>query len=101
MVALRADEDDLPVQGASDVDLRSEVNGVTHTYGHDTHMAMLLGAARLLSEHREELDGTVKFLFQPEEEYGGTWGAMPMISAASLAMFAFEFGNPGGTFPER
>ncbi len=84
VVALRADMDGLPVQEQSDVDFRSEVDGVMHACGHDTHIAMLLGAAGILSDNRDKLFGTVKFLFQPAEEHGGKGGALPMIQAGVM-----------------
>ena len=84
VVGLRADMDALPLEESSDVEFRSKVRGVAHACGHDTHVAMLLAAARILSEHRQELHGTVKFLFQPAEEHGGRGGARPMIEDGAL-----------------
>ena len=84
VVGLRADMDALPVEEDSGVAFRSKVKGVMHACGHDGHVAMLLGAAKILSEHRGELHGTVKFLFQPAEEHGGMGGAKPMIEDGAM-----------------
>lgn len=78
-VALRSDMDALPVTEETDCLFRSRTSGRMHACGHDVHMASALGAARLLSLHRNELSGTVKFLFEPDEE--GTGGAREMIAS--------------------
>lgn len=66
-VALRADIDALPVREASGLPFAS-TNGCMHACGHDSHIAMLLGAARILQDLRAELAGNVKLIFQPAEE---------------------------------
>ncbi len=67
-ILLRADMDALPIQEESGVDYASEVPGKMHGCGHDMHTAMMLGAAQLLKEHEDEIEGTVKLEFQPAEE---------------------------------
>jgi amidohydrolase len=68
ILALRADMDALPINEENAVPYRSQNEGVMHACGHDVHSACLLGAARILQEHREELEGTIKLIFQPGEE---------------------------------
>jgi hippurate hydrolase len=81
-VLLRADMDALPVQETSGLPFASRVAGAMHACGHDLHVAGLVGAARLLVERREELAGSVVFMFQPGEEGGG--GAQLMVDEGVL-----------------
>src|SRR5687767_11743607 len=81
-IVLRADMDALPVHENTGLDFASEVNGAMHACGHDTHVAMLLGAARLLVERREDLAGRVLLMFQPGEE--GLGGARTMLEEGLL-----------------
>lgn len=64
---IRADMDALPIKEEAEVDFAC-VNGCMHACGHDMHTAMLLGAAKLLKAHEEEIEGTIKLMFQPAEE---------------------------------
>jgi amidohydrolase len=81
-VLLRADMDALPVTEESGVPFSSELPGSMHACGHDTHVAMLAGAARLIAERRAELTGRVLLMFQPGEE--GFHGARYMLEEGLL-----------------
>lgn len=71
-ILLRADMDALPLQEETGLEFASSVPGSMHACGHDAHVAMLVGAARVLVAHQAELSGAVRFMFQPGEEgYGG------------------------------
>ena len=81
-ILLRGDMDALPLNEDTGLDFRSEVDGAMHACGHDTHVAMLLGAARLLMTRRAELPGRVLLMFQPGEE--GLGGALAMLDEGLL-----------------
>lgn len=76
-VLLRGDTDALPLTEETGLDFTSEIPGAMHACGHDSHVAMLVGAAKLLCARREQLAGTVQFMFQPGEE--GHHGARFML----------------------
>jgi amidohydrolase len=96
-VALRADMDALPVAEDTGHDFRSETHGVMHACGHDGHMAIAMGAARVLAGRRETLPGNVVFLFQPSEEKP-PGGARKMIEEGALdgvdAVFGLHLWQP-------
>lgn len=95
VVALRADIDALPVTERNNLPFKSEVKstflgtetGVMHACGHDTHTAILMGVAEVLSKHKDKINGTIKFIFQPAEEGpppGEEGGAALMIKEGVL-----------------
>ena len=75
---IRSDMDALPVTEATELSFASTHEGAMHACGHDGHMAMVLAAATILKKKKDELSGSVKFIFQPAEE--GPGGAKPMIA---------------------
>ena len=95
VVALRADIDALPVTERNNLPFKSEVQteflgtktGVMHACGHDTHIAILMGVAEVMSQHKDKIKGTIKFIFQPAEEGpppGEEGGARLMVKEGVL-----------------
>lgn len=78
-ILIRADMDALPMEELNDVPYKSRNPGVCHSCGHDSHTAILLGVARILKECENEINGTVKFCFQPAEE-ASCGGAQQMVA---------------------
>ncbi|SCJ49868.1 Uncharacterized hydrolase YxeP [Anaerotruncus sp. 2789STDY5834896] len=89
-VALRGDIDALSLTEHTDLPFKSINDGFMHACGHDTHGAMLLGAARLLSEIRDQYSGTVRLLFQPAEEV--CEGAKLMIEQGAMQGVDYAYG---------
>jgi amidohydrolase len=87
-IMLRADMDALPMPEENDVAYVSQNPGVTHACGHDAHVAMLLGAAAVLSEQVADLRGRIAFVFQPAEEGGA--GAAAMLDDGLIERFGIE-----------
>lgn len=96
-IALRADIDALNIQEKNDLPFRSQRDGFMHACAHDTHAAMLLGAAKILQEMKDELCGTVRLIFQPAEEDGT--GALAMVAQGAMEGVDACFGQHifGGT----
>jgi amidohydrolase len=87
VVAVRADMDALPIQETIDVPYKSQTPGVKHACGHDVHTTVELGVAEVLSKMRDQISGSIKFIFQPAEEgapQGEQGGASLMIKEGAL-----------------
>lgn len=92
-VALRADHDALPIKEESGVAFSSKTDGLMHACGHDAHTAMLLGAARILSEMKDEIQGEIRMFFQEGEETFS--GARKIVEAGGMEGVDAAFGMHG------
>lgn len=91
-IALRADIDGLPIHELTNLPFKSKVDGRMHACGHDMHTAGLLGTAKVLTEMKEHLHGSVRFIFQPAEEQP-PGGAQPMIENGALKGVSMIIGH--------
>lgn len=103
-VLIRADIDALPIQEENDLPYCSKEEGMMHACGHDIHTTVLLGLAKILANHKDEIKGNIKFCFQPAEEIAPTGGAQMMIDdgvledpKVSRAYALHVWNNPLGT----
>lgn len=83
-VALRADIDALMIQEKTGLEFSSKNKGIMHACGHDCHTAMLLGAAEMLSDNKDKINGTVKLVFQPAEEGPAPGGAKAVLESGLI-----------------